>query len=153
MRFSLQALVDASGLTEAALARQVGLSGTTLKKVREVGLSESAADRSAVRVGFHPGEVWSEWGTAVASEVELARLEGRTVRRCVECSADFPALRRDQRFCSKRCRGLHSSREWKRRHPEMNRASRRAYYAEHGDYERARQRRYQQQRAAERRAA
>lgn len=60
-RFSLQALVSASGLTEAALGRKVGLSGSTLKSARSRGLTESAADRYACRAGLMPWEVWPEW--------------------------------------------------------------------------------------------
>lgn len=128
-RYSLEGLVTASGLSEAALARSVGLSGNTLKAVRRRGFSEDQADRYAVRAGLHPSMVWSDWfdGAAVV---------------CPECEARF-VPRPNQRWCSRKCRNLASSREWKRRNAEKNRQARRAYYAENGDYERARQRRYE----------
>jgi hypothetical protein len=59
-RYPLQALVAASGLTEAELGRRVGLSGSTLKHVREHGLAERSADRYAVRAGMVPSAVWPE---------------------------------------------------------------------------------------------
>lgn len=59
--YPLEALVAASGLSEAAMARRCGLSGTTLKNARANGLRDDAADRHAVRLGFHPSEVWSDW--------------------------------------------------------------------------------------------
>lgn len=59
-RYPLADLVAATGLTEAALARDIGLSGTTLKNARENGFSASSADRYAVRAGLHPFEVWPE---------------------------------------------------------------------------------------------
>lgn len=61
-RYPLAALVDASGLSEAALGRAVGLSGTTLKNARVRGFLEASADRYAVRAGFHPAEVWPDFG-------------------------------------------------------------------------------------------
>lgn len=62
-RYSLQALVDASGLSESTLGRRVRLSGSTLKQAREHGLTERAADRCAVRLDLHPFEVWPDWFT------------------------------------------------------------------------------------------
>ena len=59
--YPLEALVTASGMTEAALARRVGMSGTLLKNARTYGLREEAADRFAIRAGFHPCEVWDDW--------------------------------------------------------------------------------------------
>lgn len=57
-RYDLASLLEATGLSEAALGRLVGLSGSTLKNARERGLTMEAADRYAVRAGLHPFEVW-----------------------------------------------------------------------------------------------
>lgn len=139
-RYPLDALVAVSGLSEAALARLVRLSGTTLKNARENGLREDAADRYAVRAGFHPAEVWTDWSTVEIVADDAVPHEHGT---CGECGRGFIPRRADHRWCSKRCRNLASSRAWKQRNAEANRLARRAYYTEHGNYERARQRRYE----------
>jgi len=92
-RYPLQALVDASGLGEDALRRRVGLSGTMLQRAREMGLTDKAADRYAVRVGLHPFEVWPEM---VDHGIEDAAVE------CAErsCSERFIPTRKGHRFCS-----------------------------------------------------
>jgi lambda repressor-like predicted transcriptional regulator len=130
-RWPLRPLLDATGLSETKLLRRLRWSGQTLKNARENGLTDVLADRVACRLGFVPWEVWPDW-------FEPA------FRSCAECAASFvPSPHPQHRFCSRKCRNVASSREWKRRNPETNRANRRAYYAEHGDYERARQRRYE----------
>lgn len=140
-RYSLQELVEASRLSEAALVRKVRMSGTALKNARAHGLRVEAADTYAVRAGLHPAEVWADWGTSVdGPDVDTFRDLSKTTT-CGECGVRFTPTPR-QRWCSKRCRNLASSRAWKQRNPEANRQMRRAYYEAHGDYERARQRRY-----------
>jgi lambda repressor-like predicted transcriptional regulator len=115
-RYPLDALVRASGLTEAALARKVGLSGTTLKQARERGLKESAADRYAVRCGLHPLEVWPE--LAEAAEAVCA---------ADDCDVRFVPSRKGHRYCSSLCANRRRSREWKRKR-----------YAEDPEYAQAR---------------
>lgn len=121
-------------MSEAALARQVGLSGTSLTKARDWGLVEDAADRYACRLNLIPHMVWGDW----QDDHKIP---------CPECGTRFVPVP-NQRRCSRRCRTNASSREWKRRNAERNRTARRAYYELHGDYERSRQRRYDQTRAA-----
>ena len=89
-RYPLAALVAASGLTESALARRVGLSGSTLKAARERGLVERAADRYAVRAGLHPAQVWDDW------------IDGAGVT-CPECGSRFVPLRKSHRYCTQDC--------------------------------------------------
>ena len=91
-RYPLDALVSASGLSEAALARKVGLSGSSLKAARERGLVEAAADKYACRAGLAPWVVWTDW---------LADLEVECEEQT--CSVRFVPLRRSHRFCSPRC--------------------------------------------------
>lgn len=136
-RYSLDLLVEASGLTEAALGRRVGLSGSSLTKARKMGLIESAADRYACRCGLLPWLVWSDW-------LEDAQVE------CAErsCTVRFVPTRKGHLFCSKRCCVRKQMQEFRARRAEdeaylaMRRAEARAYYEECGDYVRARQRRY-----------
>jgi hypothetical protein len=98
-RYPLEALVEASGLTEAALGRAVGLSGSTLGKARRHGLREDAADRYAVRAGLHPLEVWTDFGQVP----------------CAECDGLFAPTRKGHRFCSRLCADRLRSRERYRR--------------------------------------
>ena len=142
-RYPLSALVAASGLTEAALARKVGLSGTSLKMARRLGLVERAADRCAVRAGLTPWLVWPDW-------LEDALVE------CAErsCEARFVPVRKTHRFCSKACCVREQMQKYRSRRAddeeylEMRRQESRAYYAACGSYVRARQRAYNQRRKA-----
>lgn len=124
--YPLQSLVSASGLSEAALARRVGLSGTTLKRAREVGLREDAADRYACRAGLTPLEVWPDWG-----HVDCA-VDG--------CEVSFVPVRKGHRCCSERCSKILYKRTRYRSDPEFaesERQKRRTYYQECIEYERA----------------
>ena len=87
-RYSLEALVTASGLTPAALGRKVGLSGSTLQNARARGFSLDAADRYAVRAGLHPLEVWDDFGLVP----------------CPVCEGLFAPTRKGHVYCSPRCR-------------------------------------------------
>jgi len=60
--------LSAEPLERIALSRRLahasedlGVSRTTWKQWRRVGLSPLAADRIAVRLGHHPIELWSDW--------------------------------------------------------------------------------------------
>lgn len=88
-RYPLDALLAATGLTEAALSRLVGLSGTTLVRAREHGLTADAADRYAVRAGFAPVNVWLDYGL-----VECAR---------PGCSTLFAPNDKRHRCCKRAC--------------------------------------------------
>lgn len=97
--YPLSALVAASGMSEAALARAVGLSGTTLKNARERGLREDAADRYATRAGFASQEVWHDFGLVA----------------CAECARLFAQSRAGHRYCSNRCYQNEYQRGWRAR--------------------------------------
>lgn len=103
-RYPLDALVDALGLSEAGVARLVGLSGSTLKRARENGFVEEAADRYAVRAGLLPWLVWSDW---------LDDLEVECAER--SCTNRFVPSRGSHRFCSKRCKQRVAKRNYVRR--------------------------------------
>ena len=143
MRYPLADLLEATGLTESGLTRAVGLSGSTLVKARENGLTADAADRYATRAGFHPASVWPDWGTAECEQT------------CPECEEGFVPARKGTVFCSKRCRQRKLQREWQRRryatdpaYAEAKRAARREFYAECAEYEKARERRKYRERVA-----
>jgi hypothetical protein len=89
-RYPLAGLVDAVGLSEAATARMVGLSGSTLKQAREHGFQEKAADRYAVRAGLVPWLIWSDW----LDDCEIP---------CPECETRFVPSRKSHRFCTRGC--------------------------------------------------
>jgi hypothetical protein len=58
-RWPVEPLMAALGITYPAhLAEACGMSGTTLRKVLEHGLSDLQADRYALRNGLHPAIVW-----------------------------------------------------------------------------------------------
>ncbi len=87
-RYPLDALVEASGLSEAALGRRVGLSGSTLKQARAVGLTEVGADRYAVRAGLHPWTVWPDMEhDAIAAAAEADEQRRERVRQIARDSA------------------------------------------------------------------
>jgi len=97
-RYPLQPLADAMGLSLAAACRALGVSGSTMQDYRHRGLTERVADRLAVRAGFHPAEVWPDWGHRVCDN-EL-------------CGATFLPERNGQRFCTPICRRRTASRRW-----------------------------------------
>lgn len=103
-RYPLAALVDAVGMSEAATARMIGLSGSTLKWARVKGLVEEAADRYACRAGLVPWVVWPDW---------LDDLE----QECADekCTNRFVPSRKGNIFCSKECNHRAASRNHKRR--------------------------------------
>lgn len=87
-------LVAAMGCSENQAIRQLGVSGSSLKAARTLGLVPKAADRLAVKAGLHPASVWPSWvddGIAMAS------------RACDECSTPFLPRTRTHRFCRSEC--------------------------------------------------
>lgn len=97
-RYPLDALLEATGLTESGLTRRAGISGTTLKNAREVGFTPDAADRYACRCGLTPLEVWHDWGLAECASDD--------------CSVMFAPVM-TQRFCSARCRTREKMRRYR----------------------------------------
>lgn len=129
-RYPLAALVEASGLSEAALARKVGLSGSTLKQARTVGLLEASADRYAVRAGLVPWVVWSDWLDDVAEP-------------CVECGERFMPARKGHVYCSRKCSTRAGQRRRYRADPVRAAKARehaRRYYEECAEYKKAQMR-------------
>ncbi|HEU5085704.1 MAG TPA: hypothetical protein VFU14_20350 [Acidimicrobiales bacterium] len=110
-RYPLAALIEATGRSEAELARMVGLSGSSLVAARERGLIESAAERYAVRAGLHPFNVWPEMADAAVADAAVA---------CRGCGEPFVPVRRSHVFCDPAC--------GRRFHAEVRRARSRDHY-------------------------
>lgn len=145
-RYPLAALCAALGLSEAATALEVGLSGTTLKRAREWGLTADAAERYAVRAGFTPGGVWPQFLDDEFAELSVVCADEK-------CDERFIPVRKGHRFHSPTCRTRHNMRLWQREKyqndpefAEADRARARAYYEECKPYVRARQNRLRQER-------
>lgn len=141
-RYPLQPLLDAAGVTLNGLRQLVPMNGSTYRNAREHGLTEQQADRYACALGLVPWSVWPEWLHDVWQECAHP-----------DCSERFlPHPKGNhRRFCSHRCRRRYNerrARELSLPSAENKREYRRRYYAENGDYERARQRRYDQARRA-----
>jgi lambda repressor-like predicted transcriptional regulator len=67
-KFPAEALRSAlGGGSVTDLARACQVDRTQMQRYLRDGIPETAADRIAVRVGLHPGEVWSEWFMAEVS--------------------------------------------------------------------------------------
>lgn len=145
MRYPLAALVAASGLTEAQLARRVGLSGSTLKMARERGLVERSADRYAVRAGLHPFEVWPEMADEHLADLERVEAERLERRRQI---ARESARRRYHEDPEVRAKRIEAAAAWRAtnsralqfqpsRQPEARREQSRTYYQRHAERLRA----------------
>lgn len=152
-RYPLAALAAVVGIVprSSRLARLLRISGTSLARFNVDGLTAVQAERYAVRAGCHPFEVWPEMAD---HEFEA------TSKPCDHCGDPFVPMRPTGRFCSPRCNRRWWSYENRKRKmardPEYRErlyACRRAYYQECGEYERARQHRYDIAKRAEKRAA
>lgn len=115
-RYPLSALVTATGLTEAALGRLVGLSGSTLKKAREWGFTADAADRYANRAGLHPAEVWTDYGLiCCASHRRIEVAPNGTATILEGCDVMFAPKDRQSIYCSGTCRRREKMRRYRAR--------------------------------------
>jgi hypothetical protein len=67
----LHTLVAGRYPTQTSLARALGIQSTVVARAAERGLSDSQADRWAVRLGYHPMSVWGWAWIDAALEVFL----------------------------------------------------------------------------------
>ena len=127
------------GLDTSALARVLGLSGTTWKEYRDQGVTERVADRLAVKAGFHASEIWPE---IVDDWIAASSLE------CADpnCAKPFLPTNRRQRFCCPSCRSNYHKRNKYATDPEFRQMlkdrARQAYRESAGYYRKQQARRY-----------
>ena len=133
-RYPVEPLCALMRLAPSTALVRLGVSGSTMQKYRDEGVSARVADRLAVRAGYHPAEVWPEW---VDEQIEATKVECAAE----DCAERFLPSNAKHRYCSGRCRARISSRR-RTQVPEVRQRRaerRRRYYAEVGDYERRRE--------------
>lgn len=59
--FPFSDLAAVMGVSEAHACRLLGINGSVAQDYRRNGVGIRAADRLAVRAGFHPSNVWPSW--------------------------------------------------------------------------------------------
>lgn len=135
-RYPLAPLLALMGEPSAdKVCKSLGISGSTQKDYRTRGVTERVADRLAARLGLVAYEVWPEM---LDHAIEDAS------KPCAHCGDLFIPARSTSTCCSRGC-SLAAAQKRYRTSPkgrETHRLTRRRQYAEYGDYERARQRRY-----------
>jgi hypothetical protein len=125
-------------LGSMSIARELDEDRTTILRARERGLTREAAERLAEKAGYIPYELWPE-----ILDHDIATIE----RVCASPDCDVRFIPDDprQKKCSRRCVLRDAGARYKDRHRdvvlERARASAARYYAENGDYVRARRRR------------
>jgi hypothetical protein len=112
-RYPLSKLLDACDCTEAELVRRLSLKGvhfdgTTLKRAREQGLVERAADRYAARLGWVVWHVWPEWLDDIIADESKACAD-------TSCGEPFVPNRGNQIYCSAKCARRVTARNYARR--------------------------------------
>jgi hypothetical protein len=106
-RYPLSKLLDACDCTEAELVRRLAIKGvhfdgTTLKRAREQGLVERAADRYAARLGWVVWHVWPEWLDHIIEDESIP---------CAECETPFVPKTAQMKYCSRPCGSRKRARE------------------------------------------
>lgn len=179
--YALQPLLDAVGKTLSAAQHELGIGGPEYRRYRDRGMTRETAERKALRVGLHPYEVWPEMpehDLADASKTcEAPGCENTWVpnplgggrrrfcsNRCwqvVRRQRETPE-RREERLAKRRAyyeanrQKVLDDRARAYAHPtiaEQKRQYRRDYYRRNRERELERQRRYDQAKAADRRAS
>lgn len=148
-RYPIQPLLDAMRMTLSQATKSLGVSGQMTRSAKVKGLGLEAAYRWADNAGLHPYSVWPEMLDDVLDDCQ---------RECAwkDCHEKYIPRQSTQRYCSRKCKNKacdwrynHSkggkaarSRHRREKRAEANREYRHRYYAENGDYERARGRAY-----------
>ena len=61
-RYDIEPLLRVCNGSQDLLAEALGMNRRTVVRwVAEGGVPEPSADSAAVRIGRHPGDLWSEW--------------------------------------------------------------------------------------------
>lgn len=59
--FPIEPLIDAERLSTKAFAELLGIRRRQLCRWKNVGLTVRQADELAMRLGYHPAEIWAAW--------------------------------------------------------------------------------------------
>jgi hypothetical protein len=82
-------------MTPHSACEFLGVNGSREYQYRRDGVSDTVAERFALRVGLHPFTVWPEMADARIGELE---------RACEDCGAKFIPYRASRdRYCSRDC--------------------------------------------------
>jgi hypothetical protein len=142
-RYPFASLLRLLHCDESTVKSRLGLDHRQVARYLREGLTERRACELAAIAGVHEYDAWHEM-----TDHRIAA----SSKQCADCPAWFvPShMRPDQRFCSDRCRQRQWLRNYRRtpegkaKHAEYDRR----YYAECGDYVRARERRKYRRSAA-----
>lgn len=135
-RYPLEPLFALTGWSHNAIRALAPCAGPEYKRRQTEGVTELIADRLASTAGLHPFEVWPEMAEHAIEDIS---------RTCEGCGITYPPHWKTQRYCRPQCAKNASERRKREADPNYvakRNEARRRYYAEAGDYERARQRRY-----------
>lgn len=137
-RYRLEPLFALTGWTYQSIRTLAPCNGTEWRTRQTEGVTERMADRLACEAGFHPWVVWPEMGEQAIEDAE---------RVCANepCGTRFTPTWPTQTYCHRQCVKNASERRRRANDPgyaARRNEARRAYYQQAGDYERARQRRY-----------
>lgn len=87
----LLARIDSRGraLSAQEIARSLNVNSGLVHRARSEGLTARTADRWAIQLGYHPGEIWPEWWTSehAAREREASMHRHPSARRAPEVAA------------------------------------------------------------------
>ena len=137
MRYPLQPLLDAAGMSLSELRELCPMNGRVYRNARTIGLTEDQADRWSCKVGLLPWLIWSDW-------LEDAE------RKCAadDCTERFVPRDKANIWCSRRCYQRIKMRRYRSTEAgrENNRKWRNAWYAECAAYDIASSRRRRQAR-------
>lgn len=96
VRYPIEPLAAAMGCSLNQMFEQLGVSGSTRKGYRELGVSELVADRLATRAGLVTYLVWPEIADDIADEIRAARnaVEAQRARVRYHRDPEWAALKR-----------------------------------------------------------
>jgi endogenous inhibitor of DNA gyrase (YacG/DUF329 family) len=145
-RYPLGPLLKLTGWSMRDVRGMASCSGPEYRIRIERGVTALVADRLAIAAGLHPAEIWTTWFD------DAPPAPPAPSSTCEECRGEYETTNALRRFCSDKCQKANYQRRYRTR-PEVqqkNRERRNAFYWECRDYELARQRRYDAQRAHKR---
>ncbi len=75
-RWPVEPLLRYTGQSQAAFARRIGVSASTVRQAKRRGLNDHQADRWAIAIGVHPSFIWGTDWFAAAPTDQTERVEG-----------------------------------------------------------------------------